>query len=237
MDGIEEALLKIGAKTVRREGDRENRWVLLDYLDVVVHVQHTEERQLYALGAAVARLPGDRAAPSSQPRRSASTASMHDPHALRAGPRTARPTGTPAAGSRARPTSELERGRASTRPRSRRRRWRRTARRHPDLRSAAGLATAPLIAEDLGWTSPRRPAAASLEIDVGTVPSTSRGSRPSIPDPRAAPPGSRPPPVAPVRPAPSWPSGWGPVAARHRGRTLDADQTVAVVSHGMEPRR
>ena len=49
VDGIEEALLKAGVKTVRREGDRENRWVLLDYLDAVVHVQHTEERALYAL--------------------------------------------------------------------------------------------------------------------------------------------------------------------------------------------
>jgi ribosome-associated protein len=49
VDGIEEALLKTGVKPVRREGDREKRWVLLDYLDVVVHVQHTEERALYAL--------------------------------------------------------------------------------------------------------------------------------------------------------------------------------------------
>ena len=49
VDGIEEALLKSGVKPVRREGDREKRWVLLDYLDVVVHVQHTEERALYAL--------------------------------------------------------------------------------------------------------------------------------------------------------------------------------------------
>ena len=29
--------------------DRENRWVLLDYLDFVLHVQHTEERTLYNL--------------------------------------------------------------------------------------------------------------------------------------------------------------------------------------------
>lgn len=49
VDGIEEALLKTGHKAVRREGDRENRWVLLDFLDVVVHVQHSEERSLYAL--------------------------------------------------------------------------------------------------------------------------------------------------------------------------------------------
>ena len=49
VDAIEEALLKAGVKTVRREGDRENRWVLMDYLDTVVHIQHTEERALYAL--------------------------------------------------------------------------------------------------------------------------------------------------------------------------------------------
>jgi ribosome-associated protein len=49
VDAIEEALLKAGVKTVRREGDRENRWVLLDFLDTVVHVQHSEERALYGL--------------------------------------------------------------------------------------------------------------------------------------------------------------------------------------------
>ncbi|MCA0252090.1 MAG: ribosome silencing factor [Actinobacteria bacterium] len=47
--GIEEALLQHDLRTVRREGDRENRWVLMDYLDTVIHVQHTEERALYAL--------------------------------------------------------------------------------------------------------------------------------------------------------------------------------------------
>ncbi|MCG6566669.1 ribosome silencing factor [Tessaracoccus sp. ZS01] len=49
VDGVEEALLKVGRKPVRREGDRENRWVLLDYIDFVVHAQHTEERLLYNL--------------------------------------------------------------------------------------------------------------------------------------------------------------------------------------------
>ncbi|MGI3785240.1 MAG: ribosome silencing factor [Janthinobacterium lividum] len=49
VDGVEEALRELGAKPVRREGDREQRWVLLDYLDVVVHVQHTDERRFYAL--------------------------------------------------------------------------------------------------------------------------------------------------------------------------------------------
>ena len=49
VDAIEEALLALGAKPVRREGEREGRWVLLDYLDIVVHVQHSEERSYYAL--------------------------------------------------------------------------------------------------------------------------------------------------------------------------------------------
>jgi ribosome-associated protein len=34
---------------VRREGQQEGRWVLLDYGDIVVHVQHAEERVFYAL--------------------------------------------------------------------------------------------------------------------------------------------------------------------------------------------
>jgi ribosome-associated protein len=49
VDGIEEALRGVDAKPTRREGDREQRWVLLDYLDLVVHVQHTDERRYYAL--------------------------------------------------------------------------------------------------------------------------------------------------------------------------------------------
>ncbi|HEV2930360.1 MAG TPA: ribosome silencing factor [Propionibacteriaceae bacterium] len=49
VDGIEEALRAQNVKPVRREGAREQRWVLLDYLDLVVHIQHTEERQFYAL--------------------------------------------------------------------------------------------------------------------------------------------------------------------------------------------
>ncbi|HEX6513936.1 MAG TPA: ribosome silencing factor [Nocardioidaceae bacterium] len=49
VDEIEEKLRDIGAKPVRREGEREGRWVLLDYTDIVVHVQHEEERSFYAL--------------------------------------------------------------------------------------------------------------------------------------------------------------------------------------------
>ncbi|MER7836343.1 ribosome silencing factor [Streptomyces sp. NPDC096040] len=50
VDEIEERLQKeLGVKPVRREGDRESRWILLDYVDIVVHVQHSEDRVFYAL--------------------------------------------------------------------------------------------------------------------------------------------------------------------------------------------
>ncbi|HEY0905273.1 MAG TPA: ribosome silencing factor [Marmoricola sp.] len=49
VDEIEDKLREIGAKPVRREGERDGRWVLIDYADIVVHVQHTEERAFYAL--------------------------------------------------------------------------------------------------------------------------------------------------------------------------------------------
>ena len=50
VDAIEERVIeREGLRPSRREGDRENRWVLLDYVDVVVHVQHSEERSLYTL--------------------------------------------------------------------------------------------------------------------------------------------------------------------------------------------
>jgi ribosome-associated protein len=42
-------MLVAGHKPIRREGQRDGRWVLLDYGDVVVHVQHQEERLFYAL--------------------------------------------------------------------------------------------------------------------------------------------------------------------------------------------
>ena len=49
VDEIEDALRELGAKPVRREGVRDGRWALIDYADIVVHVQHAEERQFYAL--------------------------------------------------------------------------------------------------------------------------------------------------------------------------------------------
>ena len=49
VDEIEAKLREIGAKPIRREGERDGRWVLIDYGDVVVHGQHEEERTFYAL--------------------------------------------------------------------------------------------------------------------------------------------------------------------------------------------
>jgi ribosome-associated protein len=49
VDGVEERLARSGVKPLRREGEQERRWVLLDYGDIVVHVQMEEERIHYAL--------------------------------------------------------------------------------------------------------------------------------------------------------------------------------------------
>ena len=49
VDEVEDRLREIGAKPIRREGERDGRWVLIDYGEIVVHVQHEEERQFYAL--------------------------------------------------------------------------------------------------------------------------------------------------------------------------------------------
>ncbi len=49
VDAIEERLAREGEKPIRREGEKESRWVLLDYGDIVIHVQIAEERIHYAL--------------------------------------------------------------------------------------------------------------------------------------------------------------------------------------------
>jgi ribosome-associated protein len=54
-DGVEEKMLEIGVKALRREGKSLARWILLDFGDIVVHVMHEEERVYYTLE----RLYGD----------------------------------------------------------------------------------------------------------------------------------------------------------------------------------
>ena len=49
VEEVEKALRDLGRKPVRREGETEGRWVLLDYVDVVVHVFAEEEREYYDL--------------------------------------------------------------------------------------------------------------------------------------------------------------------------------------------
>jgi len=49
VDEIEDKLREVGVKPVRREGERDGRWVLIDYAEMVVHVQRSEEREFYAL--------------------------------------------------------------------------------------------------------------------------------------------------------------------------------------------
>ena len=46
---VEDQLNEAGAKTLRREGRSEGRWVLLDFGDLVVHVFHEEDRMYYSL--------------------------------------------------------------------------------------------------------------------------------------------------------------------------------------------
>jgi len=49
VDSVEEKLRAALVKPLRREGRREGRWVLLDYSEIVVHIQHAEERVFYDL--------------------------------------------------------------------------------------------------------------------------------------------------------------------------------------------
>ena len=49
VDGVEDKLRELGVKPLRREGERNGRWILLDFSDIVVHVQHEEERAYYQL--------------------------------------------------------------------------------------------------------------------------------------------------------------------------------------------
>ncbi|MBF6212054.1 ribosome silencing factor [Nocardia puris] len=49
VDNVEEKLRDAGYKPVRREGTREGRWALLDYVEIVVHIQHNDERNYYGL--------------------------------------------------------------------------------------------------------------------------------------------------------------------------------------------
>ena len=121
VDEIEDKLREIGAKPIRREGERDGRWVLIDYAEIVVHVQHEEEREFYALerlwrDCPIIALPAD----------VTSGVRLTGPSADSSCSGTAGPPGTPSGGPRATPTSS-----STTSATRRRRRWRRTRRARP----------------------------------------------------------------------------------------------------------
>jgi ribosome-associated protein len=49
IDAVEFSLKDLGVKPLRREGEQESGWWLLDYVDIVVHVFGDEEREYYDL--------------------------------------------------------------------------------------------------------------------------------------------------------------------------------------------
>ena len=49
VEAVEKTLRDAGERPIRREGQSEGRWVLLDYVDTVVHVFAQEERYYYDL--------------------------------------------------------------------------------------------------------------------------------------------------------------------------------------------
>ncbi|WP_421845046.1 ribosome silencing factor [Mycobacterium sp.] len=55
VEEVEAKMREAGHRPARREGAREGRWTLLDYCDIVVHIQHQDDRDFYALD----RLWGD----------------------------------------------------------------------------------------------------------------------------------------------------------------------------------
>ena len=57
VEEIEADLSDAGLEPKRREGNRENRWVLLDYGNFVVHVQREAEREFYGLDRLYADCP------------------------------------------------------------------------------------------------------------------------------------------------------------------------------------
>ncbi|MDO5494691.1 MAG: ribosome silencing factor [bacterium] len=63
-DEIERRLHEAGVKAIRKEGVQQARWVLLDFGEIICHVQHEEDREFYALerlwsDCPVVQLPDD----------------------------------------------------------------------------------------------------------------------------------------------------------------------------------
>jgi ribosome-associated protein len=56
-DEVVDQLKKEGTRPARREGEASSRWVLLDFVDFVVHVFQQEERDFYRLESLWADAP------------------------------------------------------------------------------------------------------------------------------------------------------------------------------------
>lgn len=65
-DEVQKVLAERDLKPVRREGEREGRWLLLDFVDVVVHVFVDEDRRYYELERLWKDAPRIRWEPSSR---------------------------------------------------------------------------------------------------------------------------------------------------------------------------
>lgn len=48
-EGIEKALFTQGVRPLNREGQSDSHWILLDYEEIVVHVQLAEDRDYYSI--------------------------------------------------------------------------------------------------------------------------------------------------------------------------------------------
>lgn len=49
VDAVDDVAAELGEKVMRREGEGDSHWVLLDLIDVIVHVMLVDDRQLYSL--------------------------------------------------------------------------------------------------------------------------------------------------------------------------------------------
>ena len=118
VDAVEEKMRDAGCRPPRREGERDGRWVLLDFVDVVVHVQHPRSGcSTRSTGCGrTARRSRSSIVPWPRPTRKPSA--RRDARAPDPACGTARPTGTAANGCRVTATS---RSRTSAACRRRRR--------------------------------------------------------------------------------------------------------------------
>ena len=48
-EDLQERMAEKGLDPIRREGQQDDHWVVLDYGDVLVHIFHTEDREFYRL--------------------------------------------------------------------------------------------------------------------------------------------------------------------------------------------